>query len=56
MEDAIDRWSALTGRLACDLATGIAIAAEPWEVAARDLQSDAVARQKHVRRGPQVES
>src|SRR5438445_8196783 len=56
MEDAIDRRSVVTGSFAGDLPTRVAVAGEPWEVAARDLQPNAVARQKHVRRGPQVEA
>ena len=56
MEDAIDRWSVLTGSFARDPPAYVAVAGEPLEVAARNLQADAVARQKHVRRGPQVES
>ena len=56
MEDAIDRRSVLTGGFARDLPTRVAVAVKPREVATRDLQPDAVARQKHVRRSPQVKS
>jgi len=37
MEDAIDRRSVLAGRFAGDLPARVAVASEPWEVAARDL-------------------
>jgi len=37
MEDAIDRRSVLTGSFARDLPARVAVAGEPWEVAARDL-------------------
>src|SRR5947209_6160104 len=56
MEDPIDRRSVLTGSLAGDVPARVAVAAKAWEVAARDFKPDAVARQKHVRCGPQVES
>jgi hypothetical protein len=44
MEDAIDRRSVLIGSFARDLPARVAVAVEPWEVAAGDLQPDAVAR------------
>jgi hypothetical protein len=55
-EEPIDRRSVLTGSLTGDVPAHVAVAAEPWEVAARNLEPNAVARQKHVRRGPQVNS
>ena len=44
IEDAIGRRSVLIGSLARDLPARVAVAVEPWEVAARDLQPDAVTR------------
>ena len=43
MEDAIDRRLILVGSFAGDLPTRIAVAIKPREVAARNLQPDAVA-------------
>ncbi len=55
MEDAIDRRSVLISSFARDLPTRVAVAVESREVAAGNLEPDAVARQKHIGRGPQVE-
>src|SRR5215831_14476106 len=56
VEDAVDCRSVLIRGLARDLTTGVAVATESWEVAARDFQADAVAGQEDVGRGPQVEA
>jgi hypothetical protein len=45
MEAAIDRRPVLIGGLGGDLPARVAVAAEPWEIAARDLQPNAVTRQ-----------
>lgn len=55
MEDAIDGGLIVVGCLTGDVPAGVAVTVESWEVAARNLQPDAVTRQKHIRRGPQVE-
>src|SRR5947209_2854349 len=55
MEDAIDPRSVVISRFAGDLPARVAVAVEAREVAARNLVQDAVARQKYIRCGPQVE-
>ena len=55
MENTIDRGLVLIGSLTGDLPACVAVAVEAGKVTARDLQPDAVARQEHVSRGPQVE-
>ena len=55
VEDAIDRRPVVTGSFARDFPAGVTVAIESREVAARHLQPYAVARKKHVRRGPQIE-
>jgi hypothetical protein len=49
---SIDRRSVLTGSVARDLLARVAVAVRPREVAARDLQPEAVAR-RNRHRGPQ---
>ena len=56
MENAVDRRSKLAGHFSRDLPAGVAVAVKAREVAAGNFQADAVARQEHIRRGPQVES
>ena len=49
MDDAIDRRSVFTSSFARDLPARVAIAIKAWEVAARNLQADAMTRQKDSR-------
>jgi hypothetical protein len=44
MEDTIDRRPVLIGSFPRDISTRVAVAVEPWKVAARNLQPDAVTR------------
>jgi hypothetical protein len=43
MEDAVDGWPVLIGGFGRDVSVGVAVAVEPREVAAGDLERDAVA-------------
>lgn len=54
MEDAIDSGLILITAFTGDYPACVAIAVEARKIAARNLQPDTVARQKHIRRGPQV--
>jgi hypothetical protein len=51
MENATDGRLVFIGCLAGDLPAGVAVAVEAREVAAGDLQADAMARQEHIRCG-----
>ncbi len=55
MENAVERQPELAGGFSCNITTRIAVAVKPREVAAGNLQADAMARYEHIRRGPQVE-
>ncbi len=52
MEDAIDRRLIAIAAFAGDYPARVAVPVKPRKIAARNLQPDAVARQKHIRRGP----
>ena len=43
-EDAVDRRPIVLGGFAGDLPARVAVAAGPWEIAARDLEPNAMAR------------
>lgn len=55
MEDAVNRRLILVSGFAGDHATGVAVPVKTREVAARNLQPDAVPGQKYIRRSPQVD-
>ena len=54
MEDAIDCRLILIPAFAGDYPTRVAVTVKTREIAARNLQPDAVALKKHIRRGPQI--
>jgi len=54
MEDAIDRQLILVGGFNGDISACVAVALKPGEIAARNLQTDAMTGQKNIRGGPQI--